>query len=225
MVHPHVGCLADYLSHRSTDTLLNISQTLDPDSYHVTCHFKLLLSNPKDNLGPWSWKSGESITPQKTRVKKGSPPSAIVPPTRLSHPFSFCHLTNYIYPSPYLREYCNLVSDSQPDHINNTRLPELKIKPITLPCLGACNSRSIVSSGPGILTKTLCLQNGSVQSPSSDFKLPFLNIGSGVVPFKKKRGEQNKRKQSSCSLVNPGIRLVPSTCHHHLSQENYCFEA
>lgn len=218
MGHPPVGCLAEYLSEQSTDTLLNLSQTLDPDSHHVTCHLRLLLSNPKHHLGPWSRISRDCITPQKTRIKKGSPSSAIVPPTQLLHPFSFCHLTNYNYPSPYLREYRNLVSDSQTGHVNSTRLPELKIKPITLPCLGACNSRSVARSGivgplksASALTKTLCLQNGSVQSLSSDFKLPFLNIGSGVVPFKKKRGEQNKRKQSSlpnsCSLVNLGLDL------------------
>ncbi|KAL5260895.1 hypothetical protein ACHWQZ_G006813 [Mnemiopsis leidyi] len=216
-----VGCLAEYACEQPTETLLDFSTQISPAK--GKCDFRrLLLSNPKHCLGPWTGGISPVIS-HKPRVKKGSAPLPVpvLPrvPDQIDRPFSFSQLSNYVYPSPYIREYRNLVKLSH-EPANSNRLPELKIKPISLPCLGISNSRSIPSSGSqkssSVLTKTLCLQNGSVQTLSPDFKLPFLNLENGVLCKKKKASELKKKKHcsksslQSCSLVNLGLDLF----HH-----------
>lgn len=93
-----------------------------------------------------------------------------------------CHTFTYIYKHYLfhflLKSYCNiLLSECL------FQLPELKVKAITLPYLGAPNTQSIPSTGPRASAmmpsaKSLCLQtNGPIQDLSSEFKLPVLKLG------------------------------------------------
>ena len=75
--------------------------------------------------GPWTGGISPVIS-HKPRVKKGSAPLPVqvLPrvPDQIDRPFSFSQLSNYVYPSPYIREYRNLVKLShEPANSNRVR--------------------------------------------------------------------------------------------------------
>lgn len=210
-------CATEFTCEEQTGVLVDLSVPEDISDTVRTCDLKRLILS-QHNIGPW--KVGITSV-AKHRKKNSAPPATCRPLSSLPPlPFSHHNITSCCYPSPFLLDYCDHTQATR-GHDNSAKLPELKVKPITLPFLGSTPNRSVSCSGPSTpLTRKLCLQNMSNTSEQQQLlevpsaKLPLLRFtgGENVIGCYKKKRMSTKSTKTDLSTKQRTLGSLTRSC-------------